>query len=111
MLRPYIISLRPPTTIPQVRISRPCHAGQPQRKRASLTKRAVHFDASSLELRQQTRDREAEAGSSQLTTARLIDTEETVEDPMEMLRSDPGTGTLHAHNDLLAMRYEREHHA
>src|SRR6266478_718656 len=85
--------------------------GQPQRKCAPLARRAVHFDAPSLELRQQPRDREAEAGPTQLATAGLIDSEETIEDPIEMLRCDPRAGVLHAHTDLLAMWYDREHHA
>src|SRR5258706_2272251 len=85
--------------------------GQPQRKCASLARRAVHFDAAPWQLRKQSRDRETEPGSSQLATAGLIDPEETIEDPIQMLRRDPGARVLHAHTDFLPMWYDRKHDA
>src|SRR5467141_4477113 len=111
MLRPYIISLRAPTTIPQVRISRPCHTRQPQRKRAAFAHRTIHLAPPSLQFREQPRDREAKPGSSQLAAARLIDPKEPIEDPIYMLWRDPGPGIAHANSDLGTVLRDHERHA
>src|SRR6266545_417641 len=113
MLRPYIISLRAPTTIPQsyhVRIPRPPHSRQPQRKCAPPAWYAVHLDAPSLQLRQQPRDREPQPRAPQLAAARLVDAKEPIEDAIQVLRRDAGARVAHADADLPPVTDNRECH-
>src|SRR5579863_10064700 len=72
---------------------------EPKGEHASVADRALDCDPAVLELSEQSRDGETESGAAQFPAARLVDPEKAVEDQLEMLRRDPGSGVLHGHAD------------
>src|SRR2546425_6372486 len=73
---------------------------EPQREGAARTRRALDRNVPALQLGKETRDREAETGTAQIATARLVDAEEAVEDPVHVLGGDTRPGVPHAHPHL-----------
>src|SRR5213592_2532005 len=84
--------------------------GQPDRERASFARRARDRNLAVLELGQQSRNGEAEACSAEGAAAGLIDAEETIEDPIEVLGCDPGAGVADAdaHSTPVPLQRERD---
>src|SRR5256885_9923733 len=105
MLRPYILKVRPSDTPLRN------HPRQPQRERASHADRTAHPNSSPLQFRQQSRDREPQAGATQLAAAGLIDSKEAVKDLVHMLGGDAGPRVPYAHADLGAIAYDGKCHS
>src|SRR5256885_997042 len=85
--------------------------GQPHGERAARAWGARDRDVATLQLGQEPRDREAEPASPQVAAARLIHTEEAVEDPLYVLRRDARPRVAHAHTHHRAVGFERERDA
>jgi len=64
-----------------------------------------------LKLGKQSGDSETQSGAAQLSAARLVDPEESVEDQVEMFRCDPGSGVLNGHADHAAVIPETDTNA
>src|SRR5207247_3576967 len=68
-------------------------------------------DVSTLQLGEQPGDRETEAGAAQLAAAGLVDPEEAVEDPLDVLGRDAGSRVSHARPDHIPVLPQRERDA
>src|SRR5207302_2262514 len=70
------------------RAGRRLRRGQPHGEGAAGAGGRVDSDMAALQLGQEARDRQSEPGAPEIATARLIDAEKAVEDPLDMLRGD-----------------------